>query len=82
MKLTKEEIKILKHSLGLDRAEKIYRNYYAIGEVALAIIELEHLVELGLMVKKRDPYNDFGGMIYHVTAKGKKIIMIMEAKDE
>lgn len=68
--LTKQQIQIIKHSLGIDRGEG--RNYFATGESSNDFESIENLVEKGLMVKRKDPISsDF---IYHVTDEGKDFV--------
>jgi len=71
---TEKERNIMLHSLGLDRSKKAYRNFYAASEGHHSNQELENLVEHGLMIKRKDPFNDFGGILYHVTDVGKRVL--------
>lgn len=71
---TEKEKNIMLHSLGLDRSKEAYRNYYAASEGHNSNKELENLVTHGLMVKRKDPFNDFDGILYHVTNVGKTTI--------
>lgn len=71
---TEREREIILHTLGLDKGDKSYRNFYAASEGHHSNKELENLVKQGLLIKRKDPFNDFGGILYHVTELGKKII--------
>ena len=64
--LTKSQIHIIKHSLGIGRGES--RNYFCTGEGSTDFEPIEDLVKKGLMIKRKDPISsDF---IYHVTDEG------------
>jgi hypothetical protein len=71
---TDREQDIILHALGLDRGEKSYRNYYAASEGHKSYKELENLASHGLMVNRKDLFNDFGGLVYHVTESGKTAV--------
>lgn len=53
LKLSKNQIHILKHTLGLDRNKKPYRNHYVASEGHPNIDALEDLVAQGAMTKGR-----------------------------
>ncbi len=74
-KPNEEEKLFIKHALGLDRSDKEYRNYYATSERHSDNKHLENLVKQRLMVKRKDPFNDFGGILYHVTELGRRVIV-------
>ncbi len=65
--LTKTEIDIIKHSLGVGRGEN--RNYFCTSEGSLEYPSLEKMVKMGLMIKRKDPVST--DSMYHVTEKGK-----------
>ena len=69
--ISKEEIHILQHSLGLTYSEHIYRNYYCAGPNDH---RLDVLVEKGLMVKA-GPCPGTDNKYYHVTDAGKEIAL-------
>jgi len=70
---TEREKNIMLHALGLDRSKKAYRNFYASGKGDPST-ELENLVKQGLMVKRKNPFYDFGDSLYHVTDRGKMVL--------
>ena len=67
--LTRNDIQILQHSLGLTYKRVPYRNYYATSP---GDPEIERLVDLGLMSRGRKPgWTDF--QYYHVTKAGEQL---------
>jgi len=69
-KITEEQHKLLRHSLGLDRRKEPYRNYYAAPKDSDKCAEL---VEIGLMwksVTREGPY-----IYFHVTKLGMEIAL-------
>ncbi len=73
-KPNRKERNILLDALGLDRTKKAYRNFYAASAGHYSNKELGNLVKNGLLTKRKDPFNDFGGIVYHVTDVGKKVL--------
>lgn len=71
VEITKKQEHIIRHSLGIDYAEQPYRNYYMIYSNSDGFDELEKLVELGLMTRRRNNLEEVNkSYIYHVTDKG------------
>lgn len=71
MILTSEQVRTLKHSLGLDRAKESYRNHYAAPPEGDSVCE--SLVTLGLMRKGDTVKAGYGCQMYHVTAAGEAL---------
>lgn len=71
MKLSAEQIKIMHHSLGLDRAEKSYRNYFCAepGHDDMPIIK--QLVALWMMWESHK-INEGRDTIFKVSISGLK----------
>jgi len=69
---TENEIEIIKHSLGLNRRAKPYRNYFCTGEGSTDFDACENLVNQKLMTRhKKEFITDY---IYCVTEEGKRSI--------
>lgn len=66
--LTQKQKDIILHTLGLDRGKKHYRNHFVTTDKSDDHCELEALVNLGFMTKRKDPFNDFA-FVYHCTDK-------------
>lgn len=64
-----EEIGILKHSLGLDRSKKEYRNYFCAEPGHSDYPHIEQLVMAGMMEKEDE--NNVRQSTFVVTAYGK-----------
>ena len=71
IKLSQEQIRKMKHAIGLDNSKvkngkySAYRNHYSTSDDA----EWNEMVNMGLATKRKDPFcaND---VIYHVADKG------------
>lgn len=73
MDLTKQELHVLQHSLGLTRGKAEYRNHFVTGSGSVDFPICEGLVEKGLMSKRRDPFNEMSEQfVYHVTEEGRQ----------
>lgn len=68
--LTKNEIQIINHSLGLDYKGKSFRNYFYTEEGTEDYPLCESLVNKGLMKKTKSIISP--GYYYYVTDEGKK----------
>ena len=68
--LTKNEIQIIKHSLGLDCKGKSFRNRFCTGEGTTDYPLCESLVSKGLMQKTKCSFSS--DSYYYVTDEGKK----------
>ena len=72
MKITPREISIMRHSLGLDYQDSPYRNNFVAGPGHSDMSYLESLVAKGLMVKRKDPFDEINeSYVYHVTEIGR-----------
>ena len=69
--LTTEQIRILRHSLGLTRAREPYRNHYVLGERHTAWGDVQELTRLGLMEEVERSAGERDSFIYQMTEKGK-----------
>jgi hypothetical protein len=67
--MTKEQIHILQHSLGITDGKIEYRNYYATDPNDADCLELERL---GFMISRPCPIDD-SLRYFHVTEAGKKV---------
>ncbi len=69
---------IIVHSLGIkQKGDKPYRNYFFTGKDSSDYYDLENMVKAGLMVKRKDYFNQVSeSFIYQVTDKGKELIGI------
>lgn len=77
MELTKEQIDIIKHTVGLDRTPKqpkgFYRNRFSASVNHFEYPILKSLVDLGLM-EHSAPQESFGGdMMFYLTVEGLKL---------
>lgn len=69
--LSEIQLKILRHALGLDYGEKVYRNYYCTGPGNPHHEECRNLESMGMMTSKRDVLNEMSeSYIFNVTQKG------------
>jgi hypothetical protein len=76
MEVTKEEKDILRHTLGLDYNPEPFRNYFVSGTRCDNFKDLEKLVELGLMTKRKDPFDEVNeSFVFHATKKGKEVAL-------
>ncbi len=73
MKLSKKQIDILKHSLGLGRKKKPYRNYFLAEEGHSDWNDLQDLVKQGAMISKTAP-SWTTGTYFFVTPEGAKFL--------
>jgi hypothetical protein len=71
MKLTKEQLGVLQHALGVDQygQGEMYRNHY-VGEDR----ECYALVEMGYMVERRASELTGGDPLFHVTESGRQAV--------
>jgi hypothetical protein len=75
MEITKQERELLRHALGLDYQTEPFRNHFVSGTRCDNFKDLEKLVELGLMTKRKDPFDEVNqSFVFHVTEKGKKVV--------
>ena len=77
MNLSKEELHILQHTLGLDEYGEgnRYRNYYAIYPESSSRVIIDGLVQRGLMAGYME--SDFSELLYyHVTDRGEESIAL------
>ena len=73
--LSEGEIHVLKHTLGLDRSKKPYRNYFVAGGGHHEQPMIDALVERGLMRDAgRSGFIDYEHTVYQVTLAGKKLL--------
>ena len=77
MELTKGQIEVIKHTVGLDRTPKqpkgFYRNRFSAGVNHFEYPILKSLVDLGLM-EHSEPQEMFGGdMMFYLTIEGLKL---------
>ena len=76
MEITPQEMSIMLHSLGLDYKDSPFRNHFVAGPGHREISHLESLVSKGLMVKRRDPFDEVNeSYVYHVTDEGRQKTM-------
>lgn len=78
MKLTPEQIDIIRHTLGCDQfGNGEYRNYFAAGQTGKDHQTFEEFVGLGIAVKNpRFPSEISGGSdVYHITGWGKDLFL-------
>ena len=76
MELTEKEIKVIRHSLGLDYQKEPFRNHFVAGEGHSEMPILESLISKGAMVKRPDPFDEVNGnFIFHVTEDGKAAVL-------
>lgn len=66
--VTKAEMDTLRHSLGLTRSEKPYRNYFAVSPPGTSWDEIQGLVAKGLMFEGRRQSS--GMAFFHVSDAG------------
>ena len=73
-KMPKEELHILRHSLGLRPGQNGYRNYFVTGKGSRDYPVCETLVRKGYMTKNIDPLNEMEReYVYRVTESGKRV---------
>jgi len=71
--LTESQLHILLHSLGLTKAEEIYRNHFVAGPGHSDYDDCMVLVEIGAMIRRQGSELTGGDNVFYVTAKGKAI---------
>lgn len=76
MELTREQIYIIKHTLGLTKTSSSYRNRFVTGKGSRDYPTCEKLVELGLMTRHQVGW--VLDNVYMVTDEGKRAIGIIE----
>jgi hypothetical protein len=72
-KLRETEVGILKHSLGLNRSDTAYRNYFCADEGHADMPTISSLLQLGFM-RASHKINDGRDTIYVVTEAGKQAL--------
>ena len=72
--MNKNEIQIIKHTLGLDYKKEPFRNHFVTGEGTVDFPICEGLVERGFMIKREHSLLSTGDFVYYVTEEGKKAI--------
>ena len=78
--LSYDERLVMLHTLGLDRGQEIYRNFFAASPGHRDIPTLDALVERDLMVKETSAISpDF---VYRVTAAGKQALLQRTARHD
>lgn len=68
---------IIAHSLGIkQKGDKPYRNYFFTGINGKDYYDLEEMVKAGLMTKRKNHLDEMSeSFVFHVTDKGKKLII-------
>jgi len=70
--MTPKQLHILRHTLGLDRAIKPYRNYYVAGDGVQR--EIDQLVKAGLMMPIARPAFT-SDQAFRATSSGRAVAM-------
>jgi hypothetical protein len=71
LEVTLAERKILRHTLGLERAKAPYRNRFVTNKGTTDYPICESLVAKGLMKKQRDPFDEINeSYLYYATETG------------
>lgn len=52
-KVTQNQLDLMRHTVGLDRGNKPYRNYFSADEGHDSLDDLNDLVDMGLMKKNK-----------------------------
>ena len=73
-RLAPQQLDILRHSLGLSRGSRVYRNHFVTGPGSDDFDHCESLVAAGLMVKRAGHPLSGGDPVYHVTDSGKAVV--------
>jgi hypothetical protein len=78
--LSKEEVHILRHSLGLNNSRDYYRNYFATSEWSDPYSYCQSLVAKGFMERRKDFINtERSAFVFNVTPLG--IAVAKETKE-
>lgn len=73
MDVTKKELHILRHSLGLTRGNKSYRNRFCTDENSDDYLHCEALVSKGLMVRRKNSLDEMSvSYVYYATGDGQR----------
>jgi len=76
-KLNDSEISVLKHTLGLDRQNPTYRNYFIAGKKHRDYPTLEGLVRKGLMVRTNNHLDEVSvSYLYYTNLRGKEALKL------
>jgi len=67
-KVTIEQLDLMRHTVGLDRSDNPYRNYFSADEGHTHWNSLIELVEMGLMTKRKSTVSS--DTIFHITNQG------------
>lgn len=78
--LTKEQVHILQHSLGLTRGTEMYRNHFVTGPGSRDWDDCCALVEAGMMTKRSSSILPEDDRCFHVTDKGKAFVLELSEK--
>jgi len=73
--VTNSQLDMMRHTVGLDRGKKPYRNHYSSADGCTGIDELLELVDMGLMTKRRNRLDEMGeSYIFNLTDSGCRML--------
>ena len=81
MMITKKHIDILKHTLGLDKTNKSYRNYFVADITHHEFKELEELTKAGYMTKSKYTMAE-NSFQFKATDKGQQLAIQHKRKED
>ena len=67
-RVTQEQLDILRHTVGLDKGTKPYRNHFAADPGHEDYDDLTELCTMGLMIKRQSPVSS--DKLFHITDMG------------
>ena len=79
--LTKNQIDILKHTVGFDSGTPFYRNHFVAGEGHYDMPDIKILVEADMMIERKAPSWMNDDPVFLVTEKGKELLLELKGKD-
>lgn len=74
MDLSKSEIELMRHALGLNYKKVSFRNHFCTGEGSTDFPAWQGLVEKGAAIRRDGSELSGGDYIFHVTEEGKSAI--------
>lgn len=72
IKVTQEQLDLMRHTIGADYRSKPYRNYFSSGESCDGFGLLCEIVDMGLMERRNSPISS--DVLFHLTDKGMHIL--------
>ena len=75
-----EQLHILRHSLGINHGDEMYRNHFCTNEATVDWPHCTALVEMGLMTRQKGGTLTGGDDVFFVTDEGKQVALDSKLK--